>query len=101
MENQRIFLVFFFFGFPKPNVLGIKNRREIHKSDHYYISENPTSMQYKWKSALDIANTWQNDTGNYSCFVRNVAGSNICNMSLDVLGIVSVFVILITKKFSI
>ena len=101
MENQRIFLVFFFFGFPKPNVLWIKNRREIHKSDHYYISENPTSMQYKWKSALDIANTWQNDTGNYSCFVRNVAGSNICNMSLDVLGIVSVFVILITKKLSI
>ena len=81
------------FGSPKPNVLWIKNIREIHQSDHYYISENPTSMQYTWQSVLHIASTWQNDTGNYSCFVRNVAGTNISNMTLNVFGMDSVFVI--------
>ena len=74
------------YGFPKPDVLWIKNNRQIHQNDHYYILEIPTSMVYTWQSVLEIVNTWQNDTGNYSCFVRNVAGTNIANMLLNVFG---------------
>ncbi len=65
----------------------MKNGQEIGKNSHYNTSRfygNGSNLM--WYSDLDIENVTRDDTANYSCFLRNEAGTNIDDALLVVLG---------------
>ena len=75
------------YGFPQPQVSWMKNRLEINNNFHYNTSSlYGNGSNLIWYSYLQIENVERDDTANYSCFLKNAAGTNIDNASLVVLG---------------
>ena len=75
------------YGFPKPQVSWMKNGQEIGKNPHYNTSRfYGNGSNLIWYNDLKIENVKRNDTANYSCFLRNQAGTDIESVLLVVLG---------------
>ena len=75
------------YGFPQPQVSWMKNSLEIKNNFHYNTSSlYGNGSNLIWYSYLQIENVERDDTANYSCFLKNAAGTNIANASLVVLG---------------
>ena len=74
------------YGFPKPEVSWMRNGQKIENDNHYDISLYGNQLNLTWYSNLGIENARRNDTANYTCFLRNAAGTDEDNVSLVVLG---------------
>lgn len=74
------------YGFPKPEVSWLKDGQKIENDNHYNISLYGNRSNLTWYSNLRIENTRRNDTANYTCFLRNAAGTDEDIVSFVVLG---------------
>ena len=75
------------YGFPKPRASWMKNNLEIRNNSHYNTSSfYGNGSNLVWYSDLQIENVERDDTANYSCFLRNAAGTDIDDVLLVVLG---------------
>ena len=77
------------YGFPEPQVSWLKNGQEISftNNSRYNTSDvygNDSNLI--WYSDLQIEAVRRDDTANYSCFLKNAAGTDIDSVSLVVLG---------------
>ncbi|XP_028410342.1 uncharacterized protein LOC114532921 [Dendronephthya gigantea] len=76
------------YGFPRPQVSWMKNKEELTRNNSRYSISFPQrniSNLISWFSYLEIKNLTRNDSANYSCFLRNDAGTDIDHVSLVVL----------------
>ena len=83
------------YGFPKPEVSWMKDGQKIENDTHYNISFYGNQFSLEWYSDLQIANARRNDTANYTCFLRNRAGTDDATVSLVVLGKITHSVLMI------
>ncbi|XP_028394789.1 hemicentin-1-like [Dendronephthya gigantea] len=76
------------YGFPRPQVSWMKNKEQLTRNNSRYSISFPQrniSNLISWFSYLEIKNLTRNDSANYSCFLRNDAGTDIDHVSLVVL----------------
>ena len=74
------------YGFPKPQISWRKNGQEMGNNSRYTTNVYGNGPNLIWYSNLEIKTAVRNDTANYSCFLRNAAGTDIDGISLVVLG---------------
>lgn len=85
--RQTVIIICKVYGFPRPRVTWLKNGEEISDNSHYNTSKfsgnsfNSTSLSF-----LKVEAARRNDSANYTCLVRNAAGSDHDMVSLVVLG---------------
>ena len=72
-------------GFPKPDVVWRKDGTMIPKG-HYTFLDTEVEDEIRKSSYLEIPTTLRNDTGNYSCFLKNIAGSDEAYVVVTILG---------------
>jgi hypothetical protein len=75
------------YGFPEPRVSWLKNGQEISNNSRYNSSDvYGNGSNLIWYSDLQIEAVRRDDTANYSCYLKNAAGTDIDSVSLVVLG---------------
>jgi hypothetical protein len=80
------------YGFPEPQISWLKNGQEISNNLRYNTSNvYGNGSNLIWYSDLQIETVRRDDTANYSCFLKNAAGTDIDILSLVVLSKVSFY----------